>query len=91
MREMKDSGIEWIGKVPVEWKIDNTKYHFSQRKDRAKQGMVQLTAYQKYGVITQTEYMERTGANIVTVQKDFDILKLVCAGDFVIHMRSFLG
>lgn len=23
MREMKDSGIEWIGKVPVEWKIDN--------------------------------------------------------------------
>mgnify|MGYP002446161411 FL=1 len=88
---MKDSGIEWIGKVPVEWKIDNPQYHFSQRKDRAKQGMVQLTASQKYGVITQTEYMERTGANIVTVQKDFDILKLVCAGDFVIHMRSFQG
>lgn len=91
MREMKDSGIEWIGKVPVEWKIDNPQYHFSQRKDRAKQGMVQLTASQKYGVITQTEYMEKTGANIVTVQKDFDILKLVCAGDFVIHMRSFQG
>lgn len=91
MREMKDSGTEWIGKVPVEWKIDNPQYHFSQRKDRAKQGMVQLTASQKYGVITQTEYMERTGANIVTVQKDFDILKLVCAGDFVIHMRSFQG
>lgn len=91
MREMKDSGIEWIGKVPVEWKIGNPQYHFSQRKDRAKQGMVQLTASQKYGVITQTEYMERTGANIVTVQKDFDILKLVCAGDFVIHMRSFQG
>ena len=91
MREMKDSGIEWIGKVPVEWKIDNPQYHFSQRKDRAKQGMVQLTASQKYGVITQTEYMERTGANIVTIQKDFDILKLVCAGDFVIHMRSFQG
>lgn len=53
--------------------------------------MVQLTASQKYGVITQTEYMEKTGANIVTVQKDFDILKLVCAGDFVIHMRSFQG
>ena len=53
--------------------------------------MVQLTASQKYGVITQSEYVERTGANIVTVQKDFDILKLVCAGDFVIHMRSFQG
>ena len=91
MREMKDSGVQWIGEIPIEWAIDNPKYHFTQRKDRAKQGMVQLTASQKYGVITQTEYMEKTGANIVTVQKDFDILKLVCAGDFVIHMRSFQG
>lgn len=91
MREMKDSGIEWIGRIPVNWGIDNPKYHFIQRKDRALQGMTQLTASQKYGVITQTEYMEKTGANIVTVQKDFDILKLVCAGDFVIHMRSFQG
>lgn len=91
MREMKDSGVKWIGAIPTDWQVDNPKYHFTQRKDRAKQGMVQLTASQKHGVITQTEYMERTGANIVTVQKDFDILKLVCAGDFVIHMRSFQG
>ena len=91
MRKMKDSGVNWIGLIPVDWKIDNPKYHFTQRKDRAPQGMVQLTASQKYGVITQSEYVERTGANIVTVQKDFDILKLVCARDFVIHMRSFQG
>lgn len=91
MREMKDSGIKWIGDIPVNWTVDNPKYHFTQRKDRATPGMVQFTASQKYGVITQTEYMERTGANIVTVQKDFDILKKVCAGDFVIHMRSFQG
>lgn len=91
MREMKDSGVKWIGAIPSDWQIDNPKYHFTQRKDRAPQGMVQLTASQKHGVITQAEYMERTGANIVTVQKDFDILKLVCAGDFVIHMRSFQG
>lgn len=91
MRELKDSGIKWIGDIPVNWTVDNPKYHFTQRKDRATPGMVQFTASQKYGVITQTEYMERTGANIVTVQKDFDILKKVCAGDFVIHMRSFQG
>lgn len=89
--EMKDSGVQWIGNVPSTWIIDNPKYHFTQRKDRAKKGMTQLTASQKYGVITQTEYMELTGASIVTVQKDFDILKLVKAGDFVIHMRSFQG
>ena len=89
--EMKDSGVQWIGNVPSTWIIDNPKYHFTQRKDRAKKGMIQLTASQKYGVITQTEYMELTGASVVTVQKDFDILKLVKAGDFVIHMRSFQG
>lgn len=91
MRELKDSGISWIGQIPLSWKIDNPKWHFEQRKDRAKPGLVQLTASQKYGVITQEEYMERTGAKIVVVQKDFDILKLVCSGDFVIHMRSFQG
>ena len=35
--------------------------------------------------------MEITGAKVVTVEKDFDILKLVCPGDFIIHMRSFQG
>ena len=35
--------------------------------------------------------MNRIGGSIVTVQKDFDILKTVCKGDFVIHMRSFQG
>lgn len=89
--EMKDSGVIWIGKVPANWRIENPKYHFVQRQERAAKGMVQLTASQKYGVVTQAEYMELTGARVVVVQKDFDILKKVCAGDFVIHMRSFQG
>ena len=88
---MKDSGISWIGKVPDTWKIQNPKRFFKQRKDKASSGMVQYTASQKYGIITQQEYEQLTGAHIVTVQKGFDILKLVCKGDFVIHMRSFQG
>lgn len=91
MREMKDSGVSWIGEIPSSWGIDNPKWHFIQRKDRAYPGLTQLTASQKYGVISQEEYMEKTGAKIVVVQKDFDILKLVRSGDFVIHMRSFQG
>lgn len=89
--EMRDSGVVWIGKVPTNWRIENPKYHFIQRQERAAKEMVQLTASQKYGVVTQAEYMELTGARVVIVQKDFDILKKVCAGDFVIHMRSFQG
>ncbi len=89
--EMKESGIEWIGKIPTNWQAVNPRWLFAQRKDKAKKGMEQYTASQKYGVISQKDYMNRIGGSIVTVQKDFDILKMVCKGDFVIHMRSFQG
>lgn len=89
--EMKDSGIKWIGKIPINWQAVNPRWLFAQRKDRAKKGMEQYTASQKYGVISQKDYMNRIGGSIVTIQKDFDILKMVCKGDFVIHMRSFQG
>ena len=90
-REMKDSGVEWIGEIPVEWNTINPKALFTQRKDKAKAGEKQLTASQQYGVIYQDEYMKLTGAKVVTVEKDFDILKHVECGDFVISMRSFQG
>ena len=64
---------------------------FSLRKEKAKEGERQLTASQQYGVIYQDEYMQLTGSKIVTVMKDFDILKHVESGDFVISMRSFQG
>ena len=89
--EMKDSGIEWIGKMPKHWQDINPKALFSQRKERANPGDRQLTASQQFGVIYQDEYMEMTGTKVVTVEKDFDILKHVSAGDFVISMRSFQG
>ena len=90
-RQMKDSGIEWVGEMPEEWESINPKALFSQRKDKAKAGERQLTASQQFGVIYQDEYMKKTGNKIVTVEKDFDILKHVEVGDFVISMRSFQG
>jgi len=90
-RKMKDSGIEWIGEIPEGWETINPKALFTQRKDRASKGERQLTSSQQYGILYQDEYMELTGSKIVTVEKDFDILKHVEAGDFVISMRSFQG
>lgn len=90
-RKMKDSGVEWIKEIPYEWESINPKALFSQRKDKAQYGQRQLTASQQYGVIYQDEYMRLTGVKVVTVEKDFDILKQVEAGDFVISMRSFQG
>ena len=91
MRKMKNSGIEWIGEIPEGWETINPKALFIQRKDRASKGERQLTSSQQYGILYQDEYMELTGSKVVTVEKDFDILKHVEAGDFVISMRSFQG
>ncbi len=88
---MKDSGIEWIGEIPEGWRTINPKALFTQRKDKAQKGERQLTSSQQYGILYQDDYMELTGSKVVTVEKDFDILKHVEAGDFVISTRSFQG
>ena len=88
---MRDSGIEWIGEIPEHWDIVTPKALFSQRKEKAKEGQKQLTSSQQYGILYQDEYSEITGNKVVVVMKDFDILKQVQAGDFVISMRSFQG
>lgn len=91
MRDMKESGHPWLGTIPEHWDVVYPKMLFSQRKDRAQPGERQLTASQQHGVVFQDEYMEMTGSRVVIVEKDFDILKHVEAGDFVISMRSFQG
>ena len=30
MREMKDSGIEWIGAIPQDWKTDRLQWHLKE-------------------------------------------------------------
>lgn len=88
---MRESGIEWASLIPSEWENVNPKALFSQRKEKAAPGERQLTSSQKYGIVYQDDYMELTGSRVVVVQKDFDILKHVEAGDFIISMRSFQG
>ena len=34
MMKMKDSGIEWIGEIPVNWSLIKGKYIFVQRNQR---------------------------------------------------------
>lgn len=88
---MKDSGTPWCPQIPSHWKYTNPKALFTQRFDRAYTGERQLTASQEYGIVYQDEFMEMTGNRVVTVMKDFSILKHVEPGDFVISMRSFQG
>ena len=50
-----------------------------------------LTASQKYGVLYQTDFVEREGRRVVEVILGKENLKHVEPDDFIISMRSFQG
>ena len=35
MRQMKNSGIEWVGEIPDDWEVTKTKYQFQYKKEIA--------------------------------------------------------
>lgn len=88
---MKSSGVDWCPQIPETWEIYSPKALFTLRNQRATEGEKQLTASQEYGIVYQDDFMEMTGSKVVTVEKDFSILKHVEPNDFVISMRSFQG
>jgi type I restriction enzyme S subunit len=88
---MKDSGVGWLGRTPAHWGVVQSRRLFGERNEKAKPNDQQLTVSQKYGLLSQTRYMELEGRRIVVVQKGQDILKRTMPGDFVISMRSFQG
>lgn len=88
---MKDTGVDWIGDIPEHWSVEHSKWLFTQRREKARKDDQQLTASQKYGVISQQEFMEIEGRRVTQVEFNAEILKHVEANDFVISMRSFQG
>jgi type I restriction enzyme S subunit len=88
---MTDSGYEWLGAVPEHWDVIYSKWLFTERNTKAMANDDMLTASQKYGVISQKEFMRLENQKVVQVQKGHDILKHVEPNDFVISMRSFQG
>ncbi len=88
---MKDSGMAWLPKLPAHWEIIPSKYLFKNMDGRRRNGDEQLTASQKYGIITQADYMERENAKVVLATQKLDDWKHVEPNDFVISLRSFQG
>lgn len=90
-REMKDSGIEWIGTMPKDWLVMPSKWLFYNSDLRKQDGDEQMTASQQYGIITQKKYMELTGSKVVFANKGLEDWKHVEPNDFIISLRSFQG
>lgn len=92
--EMKDSGAEWIGKIPLNWKLEKGKHLFRQRNSKGNNISLQLLSpSQKYGVIPQTLLEKLTTQNVVKTNEraDLENFKTIHKGDFCISLRSFQG
>lgn len=92
--EMKDSGAEWVGKIPATWKMRKGKYLFAQRNLRGNSIELQLLSpTQRYGVVPQSVYEELSGMVAVKLNEktDLSLLKTIHKGDYCISLRSFQG
>lgn len=93
-RKMKETNVEWIGKIPEDWNVKKAKEFFSERKSKGNQYSLEiLTPSQKYGVIPQTKYQEITGSKPVQIDENADLnnFKTVHKGDFCISLSSYMG
>ncbi len=49
-RQMKDSGVEWIGEIPENWKIGRVKNGFVRKNEKAKQDNPRILSLARSGV-----------------------------------------
>lgn len=80
MREMKDSGIEWIGEIPEHWQFTRISSLYGLRSEKVSDRDYPPLSVTKSGILPQLETVAKTDAH--------DDRKLVKCGDFVINSRS---
>ena len=80
MREMKDSGVEWLGEVPAEWDFDRFGSFFALRNERVSDEEYIPLSVTMGGVVPQLSHVAKSD--------DHANRKLVCKGDFAINSRS---
>ena len=79
-REMKQSGIPWIGDIPKGWNIDTIGNLYTLRNEKVSDKDYPPLSVTKMGIVPQLETAAKTD--------DGDNRKLVRIGDFAINSRS---
>ena len=80
MKQMKDSGIEWIGEIPEDWELIKIGSIFRCRNEKVNDTDYPPLSVTRNGIIPQIENVAKTDAN--------DNRKMVKVNDFVINSRS---
>jgi type I restriction enzyme S subunit len=85
MREMKDSGVEWLGKIPNHWMIRRIKNLFELRNEKnyeAFEDVNLISLYTDKGVVQHSDLTETTGNKAVTAEG----YKIVKEDDIVVNI-----
>lgn len=80
MMKMKDSDVEWIGKIPETWSLGTISRLFKQRNEKVSDYDFEPLSVTKGGIVPQLESAAKSN--------DHSNRKLVKSGDFVINSRS---
>ena len=86
MREMKDSGVVWIGKIPSNWGLSRFKNHYKHIKEIAGKN---ASEYERLA-LTLNGVIKRPKDDSEGLQpKAFDGYQIICENDFVFKMIDF--
>ena len=78
--EYKDSGVEWLGNVPMSWELSRIGGVFEERREKVSDKDFSALSVTKNGIVPQLDNAAKTDAG--------DNRKKVCVDDFVINSRS---
>ena len=88
MREMKDSGIKWIGAIPNHWRVSKIKQIVRWKSVKGQPDLPVLSLYRDYGVIPK----DSRDDNHNVTSLDTSGYKVVEHGDLVINkMKAWQG
>lgn len=86
MREMKDSGVEWIGAIPADWKVSRIKELFCEVNERCVNGSDYslLSVSEYYGVAPKAEKISED--DMLTHAETLDGYKICQPNDIVMNI-----
>ena len=88
MREMKDSGIEWMGEIPARWEIVKGKYFLQYRQKPVKEDDGVITCFRD-GEVTLRSNRREDGFTVSDKEIGYQGIDV---GDLVVHgMDGFAG
>jgi len=86
--EYKDSGVEWLGKIPTGWKLNNLQHLFTKIKRMGFENEQLLSVYRDLGVIIKSSRDD----NHNKASDDLSTYQLIESGDLAINkMKAWQG